>query len=365
MKMRASLLVVIMLPTLLGAQYRTTNFIVTAPTAEMAKEFGEAAERYRKQKAIEWLGKEMPNWPTPCPLKVTISMHKTGGATHFEFTYPNVSQRMEIEGGYERLMNSVLPHEVTHTVFAHHFRQPVPRWADEGGSVYSEDEKERVRHDLMVRNILNSGKGFRLRTLFQMREYPQDVLVLYAEGFSVTQFLVELSNRQTFLNFVGHGMQYGWDKAAQTYYRFNSVEELEKAWIDSLCRPRRQDVAVANPQPTPLRPGAANQPDSTTQLVTRQTAPPVVPMLDPAIVGRGQSPSEGSYPHPISSPNSGPSSTPTASARPVPVPIPTARAPVGMSLPMSVATPIAPQFGLDGPPPVTLGVPTAAPAIGN
>jgi hypothetical protein len=359
MKMRASLLVVIMLPALLGAQFRTTNFIVTAPTAEMAKEFGEAAERYRKQKALEWLGKEMPNWPTPCPLKVTISMHRTGGATHFEFTYPNVSQRMEIEGGYERLMNSVLPHEVTHTVFAHHFRQPVPRWADEGGSVYSEDEKERVRHDLMVRNILNSGKGFRLRTLFQMREYPQDVLVLYAQGFSVTQFLVELSNRQTFLNFVGHGMQYGWDKAAQTYYRFNSVEELEKAWIDSLCRPRRQDVAAANPQPTPVRMAASGDADPTTQLVTRQTAPPVVPMLDPAIVGRGQTPSEGGYA------DTATAASPGVASRPVPVPIPTARAPVGTSLPMSVPVPIAPQLNFNGPPPVTLGVPTAASALSN
>ena len=40
----------------------------------------------------------------------------------------------------ERMLHSVLPHEMTHTVFAHHFRYPVPRWADEGGSVLSEDD---------------------------------------------------------------------------------------------------------------------------------------------------------------------------------------------------------------------------------
>lgn len=66
---------------------------------------------------------------------------------------------MEIFGQYERLLNSVLPHEVTHTVFAHHFRYPVPRWADEGGAVLSEDEQERYKHDQLARQFLNSPGG--------------------------------------------------------------------------------------------------------------------------------------------------------------------------------------------------------------
>ena len=70
---------------------------------------------------------------------------------------------MHIEGTLERLLASVLPHEVTHTVFAFHFRQPVPRWADEGGSVLSEDEIERKRHDRLVRNILNNRRAMPLR----------------------------------------------------------------------------------------------------------------------------------------------------------------------------------------------------------
>src|SRR5439155_21763425 len=102
----------------------------------------------------------------------------------------------------DRLLASVLPHEVTHTVFAHYFRTPVPRWADEGGAVLSEDDIEKERHDKLVRQILNSGKAMPLRRLFALKEYPSDVMVLYAEGFSVAQFLVEKSNRPTFLAFV-------------------------------------------------------------------------------------------------------------------------------------------------------------------
>src|SRR5205823_3113945 len=54
----------------LGAQQRTPNFVVSAPTQQIAQQIGQYAEHYRKQKAVEWLGQEMPNWPQPCPLQV-------------------------------------------------------------------------------------------------------------------------------------------------------------------------------------------------------------------------------------------------------------------------------------------------------
>ena len=51
-----------------GANYRTANFIVTAPTQQIAESVGQWAEHYRREKAMLWLGREMPNWPQPCPL---------------------------------------------------------------------------------------------------------------------------------------------------------------------------------------------------------------------------------------------------------------------------------------------------------
>ena len=39
------------------------NFLVTAPTREVAEEFARKAEYYRRQKALEWIGREMPPWP--------------------------------------------------------------------------------------------------------------------------------------------------------------------------------------------------------------------------------------------------------------------------------------------------------------
>jgi hypothetical protein len=269
----------------LGASHRTPNFMVHAPTAQVAQQVGQWAEHYRREKALDWLGQEMPPWPQPCPLHVTLSMDAPGGATSFNFSGGRIlSMKMEIQGPLDRLIYSVLPHEVTHTVFAHHFRCPVPRWADEGGSVLSEDDVERDRHDKLVRNILNNGRQMRMRTLFGLKEYPRDVMCLYAQGFSMSDYLVKRSDKRTFLNFVGHGMQTGWDAAAQAFYGHRSVEELEEAWLKHLRDTRRQtDVQVA--QNRNQKPSVAGRP------VVRLTLPPAEP-LDPTPIIRGQAPTQ-------------------------------------------------------------------------
>jgi hypothetical protein len=323
-----------------GASFRTQNFVVEAPTPEIAQKVGVYAERYRQEKALEWLGREMPPWPQPCPLTVKVTMSGAGGATSFAFDNGQVlGQRMNIEGSLERLLNSVLPHEVTHTVFAHYFRCPVPRWADEGGAVLSEDDVERGRHDQMARQVLRQGRAFTLRRLFSLREYPSDVMCLYAEGFSVVNFLVASSNRPQFLQFVAHGMQYGWDQAAQTYYRYRNLEEMEQAWLNYLKSPGHQapTILASNPQPVGGEPA---------RTIVRLTAPPAQPLQDmPAPVFRGQSPPEQEERPPAAPPRRAdswqpPQQQPTAppnvrlgppqSASPfAPPPQPTPRSPVG------------------------------------
>jgi hypothetical protein len=288
------LLLVAVFPAL-GASYRTTNFVVSAPTPQIAQQFAEAAEYYRKEKALHWLGREMPAWGVPCPLFVKVTMGGPGGATTFQFDRGQIlSQRMEIEGPLDRLLASVLPHEVTHTVFAYYFRQPVPRWADEGGSVLSEDDAERLRHDRLVRRNLNEGRAFPLRRLFELRDYPRNneqVGCMYAEGFSMTNYLVNASDRPTFLKFLDHGMHQGWDSAVRTYYHHNSVEELEAAWLAELRRTRGQPDAVLakNTGPAPITP--------TGRTIVRLTAPPVQPLDDsprqPTYRGLAPSPGQG------------------------------------------------------------------------
>jgi len=217
-------------------------------------------------------------------------MGGAGGATSFAFDNGQVlHQQMQVEGTLERVLNSVLPHEVTHTVFAYHFRCPLPRWADEGGAVLSEDDVERDRHDKMVRQILNGGRAIPLRRLLVLKEYPSEVMALYAQGYSVTSFLVGKSSRPAFLNFVADAMRGGWDAALQRHFQIRNVEELEQAWLTHLRNTKRQPVQLASVTPN----GERSRPT-----LTRQTLPPVQPFDDvPQAVVRGVAPdSDRDYP---------------------------------------------------------------------
>lgn len=216
-------------------QSRQGNFVVSANDAAIARQVGEHAEYYRRAKAIEWLGAEMPTWDQPCTVEVRLTYGGAGGATSFAFDQGRIlGQSMVLEGSPERILDSVLPHEITHTVFAHKFRRPLPRWADEGGAVLSEDYQELRRHDLMVRQLINGGRMIPLRRLFQLTEYPRDVMALYAQGFSVANFLVSRGNRPYFLDFVAFGQQSGWEAAARQFYGFSSIDHLENEWIEWL-----------------------------------------------------------------------------------------------------------------------------------
>ncbi len=327
-----------------GAGYKTQNFLVDAPTPAIAQQVGQYAEHYRREKAVLWLGQEMPAWPEPCPLRVTVSMNGSGGATSFAFDRGHIlGMDMHIEGTLDRLLASVLPHEVTHTVFAHYFRCPVPRWADEGGSVLSEDEQERRRHDQLVRQILNSpGRAIPLRRLLSLMKYPPDVMVLYAQGFSVTDYLVGMSTRPAFLAFVAHGMRYDWDAALKAHYRINTVEELEQMWLAHLRATKQQ-------QPAPVLASARN-PNETSRVVVRQTVPPAQPFAESARpVYRGQMQGDGDDGY-----------DPRNPARPAFLPESRTQAPTQWQQAPPMANPAvrlgSPQF-IPPPPPAQLGQP--------
>lgn len=273
--------------------YKTTNFRVTAPNREMAEKFGDMAEHYRREKAMEWLGEQMPNWNQRCPLKVEIRMKDAGGATTFTFGGGGgrsgvLSQSMHIYGEQKQLLESVLPHEVTHTVLAYHFGQAVPRWADEGGSVLSENENECFSHDIRCRELLNGGRGIRLRVLLTLKEYPRDMIVVYAQGYSICDFLINgHGGRAKFLKFVRTGMKNdnrNWEAAVRDVYGFESVDELEEKWIDSLRTPPQRVAKGKAAGTTALASRAGGDSEIRTSALSG------VPKLEAPIVHRGAAP---------------------------------------------------------------------------
>lgn len=251
------------LPIFLGASYRTQNFIVNAPTQAIAKQVGDSAESFRRDIAVEWLGEPLQAWAQPCPIQVQVGEKLgAGGATSFVFDRGEVfGWQMSIQGSLERILDSVLPHEVTHTIFATHFRRPLPRWADEGACTTVEHTSERTKQQQMLIQFLKTGRGISFSSMFAMKEYPADVLPLYAQGHSLASYFIAQGGKQKFLKFVADGLQdENWSRTVQAHYGYEDLRVLQTTWLDWVRNgsPPLQTASTATLQPSLL--ATASQP---------------------------------------------------------------------------------------------------------
>ena len=239
---------------LFAAGYRTANFVVEAPSPQMAQKIGDAAEQYRHDLAIEWIGQPLPRWSQPCPITAEVAPALgAGGATSFVFDRGEVfNWTMTIQGSEERILDSVLPHEVTHTIFTSHFRQPLPRWADEGACTTVEHPVERARQHRLLIEFLRTGRGISFPEMFAMKEYPADVLPLYSQGYSLARYLIERGGRKRYIQFIGDGLASSdWPESLSQYYGIHDIGKLQTVWLEWVkrgCPAPPASVAASIPQ---------------------------------------------------------------------------------------------------------------------
>ena len=262
-----------------AATHQTVNFAVTAKRPEVAEQVGKAAEVYRQQLAIFWLGKPLPNWSRPCRITVNEGALGAGGQTTFQFVRGEVlNWRMEVQGSLERILDSVLPHEINHTVFACHFRRPLPRWADEGAATLFEHRSEQLKQLSLLNEVIrNRQELISLRDLLAMKEYPRGqrpMLTLYAQGYALADFLVQQKGRQAYLKFISDGERTNWEEAIRANFDHEGIESLERNWqgwvlagMPKLTLPRDQMLAASE-----------NSPESVSQATSR---PEIIP--DPTL----------------------------------------------------------------------------------
>jgi hypothetical protein len=230
---RVALLAALLLGSM-GASRQTANFIVETADPNFAQQVADAAETYRRDLAIAWMGKAMPDWWQPCVMSVQDGPNLgAGGATTFKFQGGEVFEwRMSIQGSRERILDSVLPHEITHMIFACHFRQPLPRWADEGGATSVEHSAERNKHRQMLPMFLRTGRGIAFNQMFAMMEYPRDYMPLYAQGYSLAEFLIQAKGRRAYIEFLDDGMKNDdWSAAVQRHYQAKDLGVLQDTWL--------------------------------------------------------------------------------------------------------------------------------------
>lgn len=242
-------------------KFETRNFIVTSPDDIVARAVANEAEHQRKALAERWFGKELPVWEKQGRIEVVIDFKQTSGVS--TFTYGREvgfgkdgvdSIAMKLTGSFEQILRTQLLHEVTHTVLATHFGKPLPRWADEGIALLNEPAAAQLEHDIKCRELLNAGRGIPLKHLLSMMEYPKDLPLLYAQGHTLTRFLIQRGAKlgrkpegekanpfRHLIDFIDAGLRKntpeGWNAAVKEHYDFADSDALQEAWIEWLRKP--------------------------------------------------------------------------------------------------------------------------------
>lgn len=247
----------------LNAAVVSENFIVYSRDGRTANEIINKAEELRKTLSREWFGYEKANWSAPLVIGAIIEEKPCNGQTNY-LKNPDGSTAFRgciVHGSKERILDSVLPHELTHALFATHFNKIVPRWADEGASTIHESKSETNKHDAGLIKYLQESRGVTFADLFYSKEYPSDILPFYAQGYSVTKFLINLGDeieknendsrritgKQRFVEFLEQGMRTeNWPEALNTFYGFQKIGDLKKAWNEQLANAVKKNEYVGN-----------------------------------------------------------------------------------------------------------------------
>jgi hypothetical protein len=242
-------LLALTIPSLAPAtvSYRSPHFVVEAPTAEIAARIARGAETNLRDLSQKWLAREPAEWGEPCQISVSLGSENNRGSSTFVFREGRVvRQEMHLEGNLERILDGVLPHEMTHVVLTGYFGRPFPRWADEGGATLAEGELQTTQYREQMRRLLATpSRCIPLRELFGLEHYPRDAFAFYETGFSISRYLVGLKGRREFVAFVTAGMDGDWNDAVRHSYGFETVEELQTAWLESVRKekePNRHEI---------------------------------------------------------------------------------------------------------------------------
>jgi hypothetical protein len=260
-----------------------SGFDVTTQIRSDLRAIRHELDYQRSMMAYSWVGGRISTRPA---IKVSVVYERAEaaakGSSEFTLADDKLTQAaIRLSGPLSDVLTLQIPKQMTHLVLAEYFGRPVPRWLNDGFAALTESESVQAGHDAKVREQLNAGRGLRLRSLFKMTESPRDADVVTAQGHSVVQFLryrpvVSREPRLTFdiidanrkptaiylddrhfshyvvIEFVRRGFKEGWDAAAKAVYGFESVDDMEEAWIERLKNPQGKSAANA-PKPEDAR----------------------------------------------------------------------------------------------------------------
>ena len=224
--------------------FDTPNFRILHQDEALARQVAAKAEAARTQFTAFWSGsKTRVRWAPRCDLYLyptasqfaeeTRQSAESPGFSTSELSGGRVTQRViRLRADHAKMIEAVLPHEITHVVLADLFPvRQIPRWADEGMAVLSEPIAEQGLRASDLAGPLASGNVFDMTTLMTT-DYPADPLraMFYAESISVTRYLVSQGTPPQFVAFVKESQTLGIEPALRKSYGIKGFADLDRRW---------------------------------------------------------------------------------------------------------------------------------------
>lgn len=209
---------------------QNANFVVHAPTRELAEAVLHRAEALRDELAAAWLGETLPPSVGQALIHVKLSASQDKGLAWVADSPKRLSHIVWLTTSAERATGGTLAHEMVHVVLATRYPGQIPAWANEGAASLEDDAARLAVRRQILHWYARTGNWPSLKDLLDApRIAPQDERS-YALAASLTEFLLERGQRNRLLEFARSGRRTGWEAALRRCYGIDSLETLDHQW---------------------------------------------------------------------------------------------------------------------------------------
>lgn len=227
---------------------RNENFMVMAPTQELADRVLKAAEQFRHDVAVQWLGAPLPPSVGPAIVHVELSETRDDAFTWAKNGPDRKYHSVYLTTSLDQAVGSTLKHEITHVVLATRFPDRLPVWLEEGCAGYADDASRLKTRRAILDWFARTGNWPNLAQVLNAKKLSAADRSSYAIACSVTHFLMDRGSRQHLIAFGELVQEQGPEAALKSSYGFASIEELGEEWQTWYSGPR--SVALNSQQKT-------------------------------------------------------------------------------------------------------------------
>jgi hypothetical protein len=220
----------------------TSNFrILHNQPKQLVDKVGRVAEETRLKLQNKWFGAESVEWDGKCSIYLHSDRKKytdkaglanaLGHTRTFSWGRDIQSRSIHLPAEQPKMLEDVLPHEISHSVLAVRLQGKTPRWADEGMAMLAETPAA-VRECLIRLPAYKRDHAlFGIEILMQTEEAEHfQSLEYYSQSTSLVQYLTKLKGPQTFISFLQTSIAKDYPTALKQHYEIGGFSELQKRW---------------------------------------------------------------------------------------------------------------------------------------